>query len=107
MELKKSPTSSTWFVDHNRVYKELCGSDISDVEPEGFIAKVYCPYIQGVTDHIRNRFCAGDTFSAFSLFDRRHSPNSEDCLSNYGDETLTNFYGKEQRVTFDCDTGIS
>ena len=109
MELKECPTSSTWFDDHKKAYKELCGSDVSDVEHENFITGVYRPYIQGVTDHIRNRLNSCDTVSAFSLFDPRHSPGSKDCLSNYGNEslqTLTNFNGKEQKVIFDGETDI-
>ena len=107
MELKESPTSSTWFDDHKNVYQELCGSD---VEHENFITGVYRPYIKGVTDHIRNRLSSCDTVSAFSLFDPRHLPGSEDCLSNYGNkslQTLTDFYGKEQKVIFDGETGVS
>ena len=109
-DLKERPTSSTWFNDHASVYAELGDSEISDVDQETFIRKVYRPYIQGVIDHISSRLKASDTFSAFSLFDPRHSPSSEDRLSTYGTEslqTLTNFYGSEQQVTFEGETGIS
>ena len=43
-----------------------------------------------------------DIFSAFSIFDPIHLPDSEESLSTYGMEklrTLTDFYGKEQTLS--------
>jgi len=109
-ELKETPSSSTWFKDHKSVFIEVAESEVSDATQEAFTKSVYRPYIQGVIDHISSRLKTSDTFSAFSLFDPRHSPSSEDQLSTYGTETLqilTKFYGSEQRVTFGGETGIS
>ncbi len=79
-ELKEYLTSSTWFNDLTSVFAKLGDSEISYVDQESFIRKVYRPYIQGVIDHISTRLKASDTLSAFSLVDPRNSPSSEDCL---------------------------
>lgn len=49
-------------------------------------------------------------FSAFSIFDPAHLPDSEEDLPLYGLEklrTIISFYGSEQEVTFDGKTGLS
>ena len=49
-------------------------------------------------------------FSAFSIFDPAHLPDSEDSLSSYGLEklcTIISFYGHVQKVSFDGSTGLS
>ena len=53
---------------------------------------------------------SSDIFSAFSIFDPIHLPDSEESLSTYGMEklrTLTDFYGKEQTLSFEGNTGVS
>ena len=82
----------------------LCDEKVS------FLSKVYRPYIQSVIDHISNRMESCDIFSAFSIFDPVHIPDSEESLSLYGLEklcTLTTFYGSEQKVFFEGSTGLS
>ena len=51
-----------------------------------------------------------DIFSAFSIKDPIHLPDSEESLSTYGMEklrTLTDFYGKEQTLSFEGNAGVS
>lgn len=53
---------------------------------------------------------ASGTFAAFLVFDPRHLPSTEDDLSTYGTEKLqilTKFFGCEQKVTFEGETGIA
>ena len=53
---------------------------------------------------------SSDIFSAFSIFDPIHLPDSEESLSTYGMEklrTLTDFYGKEQTLSFEGNAGVS
>ena len=61
-------------------------------------------------DHISSRIESSDIFSAFSIFDPIHLPDSEESLSTYGMEklrTLTDFYGKEQTLSFEGNAGVS
>ena len=61
-------------------------------------------------DHISSRMESSDIFSAFSIFDPIHLPDSEEFLSTYGMEklrTLTDFYGKEQTLSFEGNAGVS
>ena len=61
-------------------------------------------------DHISSRMESSDIFSAFSILDPIHLPDSEESLSTYGMEklrTLTDFYGKEQTLSFEGNTGVS
>ena len=83
---------------------------ISDEEEQQFMMQVYHPYIQSVIDCISSRLKSSDLVSAFSIFDPRHLPGKEEELAMYDVETLqklTNFYGKEQRVTYEDKTGVS
>ena len=53
---------------------------------------------------------SSDNFSAFSIFDSIHLPDSEESLSTYGMEklrTLTDFYGKELTLSFEGNAGVS
>lgn len=89
---------------------DLGESEVSDVDKESFLKKVYCPYVQNVIDHISTWLKASNTFAASSVFDPRHLPSTEDYLSTYGTEKLqilTKFYDCEQKVTFDGETEIS
>lgn len=111
-ELKNYPESSTWFKDHVAVFAETCQPTltVSEADKESFLSRIYRPYIQSVIDHISNRLKSSDVFSAFSVFDPVHLPQSEESLSSYGMEklrTLTNFYGSVQRVSFDGKMGLS
>ena len=82
---------------HN-LEQKIC---VTDEEKVVFAQKVYCPYLQRITDHINGRVEPIDLFSSMSTFDPCHLPDKEDELSNYGMEkmtTLINFYGIAQRV---------
>ena len=114
-ELKENLHSSTWFKDHKTVFtdSELLGERnivISEEEEQQFMMQVYRPYIQSIIDRISSRLKSSDLVSAFSIFDPRHLPGKEEELATYGVETLqklTDFYGKEQRVTCEDKTGVS
>ena len=83
---------------------------VSEVDKTSFLSQIYRPYIQSVTDHISSRMESSDIFTAFSIFDPIHLPDSEESLSTYGMEklsTLTDFYGKEQTLSFEGNAGVS
>lgn len=117
IELKEDPSSTTWFKDHKNVFTDpnLLGERdiefvISDEQEQQFIMHIYRPYIQSVIDRISSRLKSSDLVSAFSIFDPRHLPEKEEELATYGEETLkqlTDFYGKEQRATYEDKTGVS
>ena len=72
--------------------------------------QIYRPYIQSIIDRISSRLKTSDLVSAFSIFDPRHLTGKEEELATYGVETLqklTDFHGKEQRVTYEDKTGLS
>ena len=114
-ELKENPNSSTWFKYHKTVFTDskLLGERnivISEEQEQQFTMQIYRPYIQSVIDRTSSRLKSSDLVSAFSIFDPRHLPGKEEELSTYGVETLqklTDFYGKEQRVTYEDKTGVS
>ena len=114
-ELKECPSSSTWFKDHTAVFsnpKQLGDKQIIVAESDQayFLQNIYCPYIQGVINHVSSRLKSSDVFSSFSVFDPSHVPNDEVDISLYGTDklqTLINFYGTEQRVTCLGKTGVS
>ena len=111
-ELKEHPATSTWFKDHLKVFTETSQSSLQDVsvseaDKTSFLSRIYRPYIQSVIDHISSRMESSDIFSAF---DPIHLPDSEESLSTYGMEklrTLTDFYGKEQTLSFEGNAGVS
>ena len=77
-------SSSTWFKDHDHVSvfsdpQQLGEHNISitEDEKEGFMRKVYCPYIQSVIDHISNQLKSSDVYSCLSEFDPRLLPDDE------------------------------
>ena len=83
---------------------------VTEVEKELFIVKTYAPYIQSVIERISKRLKSSDVYSCFSLFDPHLLPENEDDLSRYGMsklQTLIEFYGREQRVTFEGETNVS
>ena len=114
-EIKDTPTTSTWFKDHTTVFSDpdQLGDQnvlVTEVEKELFIVKTYAPYIQSVIDRISKRLKSSDVYSCFSLFDPHLLPENEDDLSTYGMsklQTLIEFYGREQRVTFEGETNVS
>ena len=114
-ELKEHPATSTWFKDHLKVFTETSQSSLQDVsvseaDKTSFLSRIYRPYIQSVIDHISSRMESSDIFSAFSIFDPIHLPDSEESLSTYGMEklrTLTDFYGKEQTLSFEGNAEVS
>ncbi len=114
-ELKETPDSSTWFKDHLTVFSESALPNfntvtVSEAAKESFLSRIYRPYIQSVIDHISSRMESSGVFSAFSIFDPAHLPDSEEDLPLYGLEklrTIISFYGSEQEVTFDGKTGLS
>ena len=60
-------------------------------------------------DHISKRLKSSDVYSCFSIFDPHLLPENED-LSTYGMsklQTLIEFYGREQHVTFEGETNVS
>ena len=70
---------------------------------ESFAKNIYRLYIQSVVDHITSRLKSSDVYSAFSIFNPSHLPETEDSLSSYGTEKLqilTKFYGSPQKITF-------
>ena len=92
--------------------QQLGGHNISitEDEKEEFMRKVYRPYIQSVIDHISNQLKSSDVYSCFSVFDPRLLPDDEQQLSNYGEskvQTLTDFYGRVQSVSFEGKTNRS
>ena len=109
-ELKEHPATSTRFKDHLKVFTETSQSSLQDVSvSEAFLSRIYRPYIQSVIDHISSRMESSDIFSAFSIFDPIHLTDSEESLSTYGMEklrTLTDFYGKEQTLSFEGNAGV-
>ena len=109
-ELKEDPKTSTWFKDHTDVFKELMGDEEISEDEGRFNTTVYRPYIQGIIDHISSRLDSKGVFSAFSLFDPRHLPTSEDSLAEYGEDKLDDlitFYGNEQKVVFEGKAWVS
>ena len=61
-------------------------------------------------DRISKRLKSSDVYSYFSLFDPHLLPENEDDLSTYGMsklQTLIEFYGREQCVTFEGETNVS
>ena len=114
-ELTEHPATSTWFEDHLKVFTETSQSSLQDVnvseaDKTSILSRIYRPYIQSVIDHISSRMESSDIFSAFSIFDPIHLPDSEESLSTYGMEklrTLTDFYGKEQTLSFEGNAGVS
>ena len=117
-ELKEHPATSTWFKDHLKVFTETSQSSLRDVsvseaDKTSFLSRIYRPYIATECDiiyHISSRMESSDIFSAFSIFDPIHLPDSEESLSIYGMEklrTLTDFYGKEQTLSFEGNAGVS
>ena len=84
---------------HLKVFTETSQSSLQDVsvseaDKTSFLSLIYRPYIQSVIDHISSRMESSDIFSAFSIFDPIHLPDSEESLSTYGMEklrTLTDF----------------
>lgn len=114
-ELKDKPTTSTWFKDHATVFSdpEQLGDQnvlVTEAEKEVFMVKTYRPYIQSVIDDISKRLKSSDVYSCFSLFDPHLLPENEEDLSSYGMsklQTLIEFYGKKQSVTFEGETNVS
>ena len=112
-EIKNDVSSTTWFKDHTTVFTDTneLGTrniDFSRSHQDVFLSNVYRPYIQSVIDHIR-RLNSCDLVSAFSVFDPSNLPDSEE-LSAYGIEkikTLTSFYGQEQQIKLQGETGQS
>ena len=67
-------------------------------------------YIIIPIDCVSFRLESSEVYCAFSLFDPRHLPTREDQLDTYGQEslqTLIDFYGKEQEVTFGDQSAVS
>ena len=96
-ELKEHPATSTWFKDHLKVFTETNQSSLQDVSVSEADKTSFLSQIYHVIDRISSRMESSDIFSAFSLFDPIHLPDSEESLSTYGMEklcTLTDFYGK-------------
>ena len=61
-------------------------------------------------DRISKRLKSSDVYPCFPLFDPHLLPENEDDLSTYGMsklQTLIEFYGREQRVTFEGETNVS
>ena len=114
-ELKEDVTSSTWFQEHSMVFTDDARLGdrhivVSEEEKNEFFHKVYRPYRQSVIDHINVRMESTELISAMSVFDPRHLPCTEEKLSDYGIEqinTLTDFYGVEQKVNVGEDVDIS
>ena len=110
-EFKEHPATSTWFKDHLKVFTETSQSSLQDVsvseaDKTSFLSRIYRPYIQSVIDHISSRMESSSQY----YFDPIHLPDSEESLSTYGMEklrTLTDFYGKEQTLSFEGNAGFS
>ena len=81
-KLKEDPKTSTWFKDRVKCVQGAYGRGQRDSEgnQERFNRTVYCSCIQGDSFKSFSKLNVSNISSAFSLFDSRLFPSSEDCL---------------------------